>query len=255
MKVLVSSAMRTGSTWIYEILLELLRAERSGFVSQLGEVLAAAEAHGSFVLKSHSLIDLDALRLRGKVHTIRILRNIKDSLISRALYCRNVRPAQGLENEEAEEQIIQNCQGFEDQKFVNVFLAEAAVVKRWMEELTVFERGVFDQTFYYEMLLHNPRTQLYHWTVRHGFEKEIPLDALDRALEKWSFSNMRQNMAKGFIGSTGVGRWMEWLEAPVVKMLDAMYLEQMEIVRRHPDERRPVTRPGHRLQQPATKNA
>jgi hypothetical protein len=246
MKFLLSSAMRTGSTWIYEILLELVEPAQKGFVSKVEEVLAAAETEPSFVLKSHSLIDLDALRLRGKVHTIRVLRNIKDSLISRALYCRNVRPAQGLENDAVEEQIIQNCNGFDDQKFVNVFLAESTVMKRWMEELTVFERGVFDQTFYYEMLLHNPRAQLHHWAVRHGFDKKLTLEAIDRALEKWSFSHMRKAMTKGFIGSTGVGRWMDWLEAPLSKMLDALYLEQKEIMRRHPDERHPVTRPKSR---------
>jgi hypothetical protein len=244
MKLVLSSAMRTGSTWIYEILVELVQPARKGFVSRVEEVLAIVEAEPSFVLKSHSLIDLDVLRLRGMAHTMRVLRNIKDSLISRALYCRNVRPAQGLENEPAEEAIIKSCANASDQEFVNVFLCELNVVKHWMEELVIYERGAFEHTFYYEMLLHNPRAQLQHWIVRNGFEKEITLEAIDRALERWSFEQMRKSMTKGFIGSTGVGRWMDWLEAPVAKRLDALYLEQKEVARRRPDERKPITRPG-----------
>lgn len=218
--------MRTGSTWVYEVIVALTRPDRHAFVSTVSDAIRMLDESGSCVLKTHSINGNNLSHLSGRAHSIRVLRNYKDSLMSRALYCRNVRPAEKEPNLPEEEEIIRTCVNLSDKDFVNYFLTTSQSVQRWMEELVAFERGAFDHTFYYEMLLHNPRDQFLLW-----LEKNEPLFALDeddveRALEKRSYEYMQRTKTPGFIGSTGVGLWMQWLSNSLSKDLDRLYYDQ-----------------------------
>ncbi|HYF35005.1 MAG TPA: hypothetical protein VD994_06905 [Prosthecobacter sp.] len=206
-------------------------AKRALEVMQLGE---------SCVLKSHSIINIDLPALRDFFHSIRILRNYKDSLISRALYCRNVRSAEGAANELAEQKLIDECEGAHDVEFLNIFLSEFENLDRWLEDIVIFERGDFDQTFYYEMLLHNPHDQFAAWLEKTGLSSKITLSQLSEALEQCAFQKMRQKKTPGFVGSTGVGQWMHWLEPEVSNDLDSRYFKLRELAARFPTVRRPL---------------
>jgi hypothetical protein len=240
MNVLVTSPLRTGSTWVCEMLAKVLRAERTDFVSTVASALQISGLTRSCVLKSHTLIDLDVLRLKGRVHSVRILRNYKDCLISRALYCRNVRSAEGQVSDPNEDAVIGECIGLPDRVFVNIFLATCPNVAAWMENLVVYERGDFDHTFYYEMLLHNTKNQLLAWIEKQE-ESESLVGRLDEALEYCNFRNMQARKTRRFMASTGVGQWIHWLDEPVWRKLDRLYHDQTMMAARFTDDRFPVT--------------
>ena len=224
--------MRTGSTWVHEVLVALLRPRRTDFVSTLKEALLVADAFRHCVLKSHSLVAEHLPELRTLLHTIRVLRNYKDSLISRSLYCRNVRRAEGLKNQPEEDAIIDACAGMSDRDFVNEFLLQSPLIPFWLREIVSFEPGDYDHTFYYEMLLHNPRDQFSAWMQRH--DVNATESALDAALERCAFHRMKVENTPGFIGSTGVGQWMHWLTEPLWRRLDALYLQERSLANRSP---------------------
>ena len=150
-----------------------------------------------------------------------------------------MRTPQGLPAAPGEEALVRKCEGKEDREFVNFFLSNFKDLARWMEEIAVFERGEFDHTFYDEMLLHNPRDQFQSWLEKAGLAATVSMGQLDAALEQRSFQQMRKKMTPGFIGSTGVGQWMHWLEEPVWRKLDALYLEHRGAAARYPALRHP----------------
>jgi hypothetical protein len=85
MKVLVTSPMRTGSTWVHEVLVDMIKPKNRDFVWKTSDMVRALETSETFVLKSHKWFDFTSADFRGKLHSIRVLRNFKDSLISRSL--------------------------------------------------------------------------------------------------------------------------------------------------------------------------
>ena len=230
MKILVTSPMRTGSTWVHEVLASMIVPERVDYVSTVTEALTVLESCTSCVLKSHGLADSDIQTLRSKAHCIRVLRNYKDSLISRALYCRNVRPAENEPNSPGEDALIRECAGMTDQQFANAFLTKCPFVQRWIDEIVIFERGTYDHTFYYEMLLHNPRDQFQAWVEKVGLQSVVSVEAIQNALDACSFRTMRKAKTPGFVGSTGVGVWMHWLDESLSRDLDRLYFKQRDLV-------------------------
>jgi len=226
MRILVVSPMRTGSTWIHEMLIFLLRPRRCDYVERVEEAAAILAASDRCVLKSHSLTARKLREIGAGLYSVRVLRNYKDSLISRALYCRHVRPAEGNANSPEEDRCIHECKDLDDATFVNVFLRECPAVLRWIDEIISFDSGDFDWTFYYEMLLHNPLDQLSSWLTSSGFAEHAGDRTVEQALEACSFSRMREAHTRGFVGSTGVGRWMEILDPRLSKEIDCRYYER-----------------------------
>ncbi len=229
--------MRTGSTWVHEILVCLVEPARRDFVSTVPEALKIANEAPVTVLKSHALIDVDVPDLHPELHVVRVLRNFKDSLISRALYCRNVRRAENLKNLPDEAAAIERLDGLDTPAFVNAFLRECEAVPRWLEEIVVYERGEFDHTFYYEMLLHNPHDQFLAWANRAGYSRPGLSAAIDSALEQRSYGKMKAATSPGFVGSTGVGQWMAWLDEPVARYLDGLYRNMRSLSEAFPGSR------------------
>jgi CO dehydrogenase/acetyl-CoA synthase beta subunit len=103
-----------------------------------------------------------------------------------------------------------------------------------MGDVVMFERGNFDYTFYYEMLIHNLRDQLWAWVEKAELVDKLRLADIDAAIKKCSFQRMKAVKTKGFIGSTGVGQWMMWLDESVAEKLDSLYQEQRDYFLRHP---------------------
>jgi hypothetical protein len=89
--------MRTGSTWLVN-LLQLISGARGCYGEWIGDVLKEVKLAGSrpTVIKSHGVVDLDWPQVPVQVPLLRIKRNPKDSLISRALYAKNIRTAEGM---------------------------------------------------------------------------------------------------------------------------------------------------------------
>jgi hypothetical protein len=224
MKLLVTSPMRTGSTWVHAVLCELLRPSRTDFVSSADQALRFVTEEVC-VLKSHLVGYRELPALRGHFRIVRVLRNFKDCLISRALYCRHVRPAQKLPLRPAEAAAMRRCEGMDDRVFVHEVLSGAEVAEEWLREIAEFEVGRFDHTLYYEMLLHNAHDQFWLGLEALGLSERIAFQELDAALRRCSFARMRVNSDPGFVGSTGVGRWMDWLEQPLIDRLDARFFE------------------------------
>jgi Sulfotransferase domain len=226
MKIIVVSPMRTGSTWIHKLLVFLFRPACKDYVDGIDEVERIFASHASCVLKSHTLTASRLREIGSEVYSVRVLRNYKDSLISRALYCRYVRPAEGNPNSPEEDRGIQECKDMDDPAFLNVFLETCPAVGQWIDEILVFDSGNFDCTLYYEMLLHNPLDQLSSWLMSSGFAECAGDRTVEQALEECSFLRMRKAHTPGFIGSTGVGRWMEVLDPQVSRDLDRRYYER-----------------------------
>ena len=218
--------MRTGSTWIHELLVFLFRPACKDYVDGIDEAQRIFASHASCVLKSHTLTAGRLREIGNDVYGVRVLRNYKDSLISRALYCRYVRPAEGNPNSPGEDRGIQECKDMDDPAFLNSFLEKCPAVDHWIDEIVAFDSGEFDCTFYYEMLLHNPLDQLSSWLENSGFAECAGDRTVEQALEECSFLRMRQAHTPGFVGSTGVGRWMEVLDPRVAKALDRRYYER-----------------------------
>lgn len=223
-KLLITSPLRTGSTWVHAVLCDLFQPECVDFVADAEAALQVAQTVASCVLKTHAVFVQDVARLSDELQVIRILRNHVDCLISRALYCRNVRPAEGLDNLPREAEIIRGCAGMEDRAYVNFILSDEEVVVRWLDELAQFERGTFPYTFRYEALASDPAAEFRKWLVAAGVKRQVSAAALEGALERCSMDRMRAATTPGFVGSTGVGNAGWWLEPAVRERLEETWV-------------------------------
>lgn len=71
------------------------------------------------ILKTHDIIDIDWRRVPLPVPIVRLTRNFKDSLISRALYAKNIRPSEGQPIGEFElNQLLEEIGETTDQEFI-----------------------------------------------------------------------------------------------------------------------------------------
>lgn len=239
MNMLVTSPMRVGSTWVHELLCDLFKPDHRDFVRSSADALTVVARGGTCVLKSHRISAHDLPILAGHLHSIRVLRNFKDCLISRAFYCRNVLYRRDAKSKgtPAEESALSECGALGDVEFVNTFLSIFADLGKWVEAIVMYERGSYDHTFYYEMLIHNARDELWHWINKAGLTSQVDLQKLDEALHASSFKKMKARKTPGFVGSTGVGGWMHLLDEPVSAQLDELYHRYREMMGLHPGGR------------------
>jgi hypothetical protein len=205
------------------VLCHLFRPECADFVPDADAALRVAQTATSCVLKTHGVFVHDVARLAGSLEVIRVLRNYADCLISRALYCRNVRPAEGLDNLPREAEIIEHCAGLDDRAYVNFILFDAEVAARWLDELAHFEMGAFPYTFIYETLVRDAQVEFTKWLRAAGLDDRVTPAALQGALEQCSMERMRAVTTPGFVGSTGVGKAGWWLEPAVQARLEQTY--------------------------------
>ena len=152
--------MRTGSTWLVGMLQDISQFPERHFVITAADVcalLGTGDQRG--IMKSHEIVDLDWSAMPPQVPIVRVTRNFKDSLISRVLYERNIRPSEGRKITSPEiRELVERFSKESDQLFVHRFLEECSDVTAWLSEIVVIERS-WDKrclSITYESMMHNP---------------------------------------------------------------------------------------------------
>jgi len=131
-KIIVATFLRVGSTWITTILEQLLNIAHQplsvehtvGFPLSGYNRERIKELPGG-LYKTHNFTLKDGIQLLNEgVRMVGCQRNFKDTLVSCLLYFRNVRPVQGLDNEQFVQSFIDETAplGLTDEEFVNLFI-------------------------------------------------------------------------------------------------------------------------------------
>ena len=230
--VIVSSPMRTGSTWLVEMLRGIIEVPDNlvaNSIEQIEDLVGNGPAAG--IIKSHQIVDLDWAGLSDSLPIVRLTRNYKDSLISRVLYAIHIRPneGRGVGDDELED-LVDTLGDFTDAEFVNAFFEQCPLVEKWLAEIVVHERGESPQcvTLSYEAMMYNPYDQIR--TLIHRFWPESK-DIIRRVDE-----TVRNSIRLGYSQrdtflrrkAVGVGGWETWLTCKQSERIDSLYFELRE---------------------------
>jgi hypothetical protein len=155
-KIIVTTFVRTGSTWIVTILEQLLREKAEffdldhvvGFPLSEENVQKVIEMPNG-LYKTHSFSTLDGAKLlRHGVKPVSIQRNFKDVLLSYLLYCRHVRLKQQLGNLTPIETFINETAAYDltDEEFVNLFVeSRGEFLETFISEWSRFQHVLCSQ--------------------------------------------------------------------------------------------------------------
>jgi hypothetical protein len=239
--VVVTSPMRTGSTWLVG-LLKGIAAVPDRYVTNAEQVRASMdELKEGAILKTHSIIDLDWPQLPHELSIVRVIRNYKDSLVSRALYVRNIRTREGRGIDEPEiRSLLTELGDASDLEFVRAFVDRCSLVEDWLAEMAVLERGEDERcvTLMYETLMHNPYDALAELTT-------VLWPGCSEAMSRVT-GVVRRSIQEGFnqrdsflrSRAVGVGGWETLLSWEQSERLDEIYFKMRSIATHHPDSRR-----------------
>ena len=225
MHVIVASAMRTGSTWFVEVMRDILDCA-DGYAGTVAEANRMIRSTERIVIKTHELHDVHWPEIDPGAHIVRILRNYKDSLISRALYVRHIRTAENypLSDDEFRDLVPDKAEA-SDEEVLAAFIDASPLVEAWLREIVLRERGWSDRvlTVLYETLQHNPYdafaeivTALWpDW--EEGPQRVVPSvrHHLRRGVE------LRKEIYRSRV--VGVGGWERWLTPEQGFRLDELY--------------------------------
>lgn len=225
--VLVTSAMRTGSTWLVRMLRDISQFPERHFVKSAGEVDALLEGGDKGgIIKSHAICDLDWPDLPARILVVRVTRNFKDSLISRVLYDKNIRPSEGRETGEREiREMVEKDGDVSDQEFVRRFVDRRNALKTWLAHIVVMERGRDERclTLTYESLMHNPYDAMEELTGSlwpDWAEARSRVHATVQSSIRRGFKQRETFMRRQAVG---VGGWENWLTREQSERLDALF--------------------------------
>ncbi len=235
--VMVSSAMRTGSTWMVRMLRDICQAP-DRYVSNVEDALQfIKETNRGGIIKTHDIVDVDWRRLPLHVPIVRITRNFKDSLISRALYAKNIRTSEGGRIEEFElKQLLEEIGEVTDQEFISAFFDRCSLVENWLANIVVMERGHDERchTLTYEQLMHNPFDVMLEltdclwpeWTEARERVKTAVKDSIRVGYKE------RETFLRKL--AVGVGGWENWLSVEQSERLDELYWEFRDWAHEYP---------------------
>lgn len=156
--VIVTSAMRTGSTWLVKLLRQISET-RELYVTSVEDAVNLVASTPGGIIKTHGIIDIDWNTVPAGVPIVRIVRNYKDSLLSRALYVKNIRPSAGEPiTEPAMRELLAKLGDVTDKEFISAFVDDCSLVHLWLAEIAVMERSTDDCCFtlMYESMMKNP---------------------------------------------------------------------------------------------------
>lgn len=237
--VIVTSAMRTGSTWLHSLLVQISGAQNH-YVTSIADGLKVIRDTPSGMIKTHAVIDIDWDKVPPEVPIVRIIRNYKDSLISRALYVRNIRPSAGEPiTEPAMLELLARIGNATDQEFMTAFIDTSPLVDLWLAEIAVMERGDSERclTVMYETMMYNPYEMVAEiisvlwpdWTE--GLQR---VEATVRGSIHQGLNLRKQFQRKQAVG---VGGWEAWLTAEQSDRLDARYYALKRLALKHASHR------------------
>lgn len=239
--MLVTSPMRTGSTWLTDMLRDASGVTEVPFVSSVPAVRdAMRKTPAGAVLKTHAIIDLDWPDLPDDLPVIRLTRNYKDSLVSRVLYTTYIRPREGFPLSEAWlSNLLTELGDAPPEAFVEAFVTRSPLLEVWMSEIVAMERGESTRcrSVTYEGLCHNPYdalSDLIAWLRPDCQETQARVfSVVDKAL------GVGQQQRQSFLRAraVGVGGWENWLTPAQARSLDRLYFDLRERMARNPTMR------------------
>lgn len=226
MDLILSSHMRSGSTWLYRIFAEVFRSHRRAFVSFEG--IRPLLGRGDTLLKTHSIWPARAKKLSEEFPDARFIllgRNIYDSLISLATYVRHVRTAEirtGKSGEMAPETrtFLEAREELDDRTFANQFIRDSRSAQRfiadWKRYCPITPRyGPRLAYVQYESLLHDPLSTIQ--SVLRGFGYDEVAARLDgKLIARHSFKKMAARTTPRFCDHGTSGHWHSVLDPETV---------------------------------------
>lgn len=236
MKYIVTSMVRSGSTWLAEVLAGLLDTEivPLAFSHALGTPLSAGELelvkeNEGVVLKTHSFTPKDAANLRqsGEFKLATIRRPFLDVITSYFFYVFLVRPRQGLESEPAVESFIREFGGLEDRLAINLFMEARTqhVEEKYLQWLK-FTHLVLSQascTIEFEGVALDPARQLDKLIA--DLEISVTPERRQEVLERTSFDAMKEKFDgerddnSAFVRSGKPDNHRRWLDSLTIQRL------------------------------------
>jgi hypothetical protein len=240
--MIVTSAMRTGSTWLVSMLRGIAQTTDT-YANSVDEAISImAKEHVPGIIKAHGIIDRDWNRVPLDVPIVRLTRNFKDSLISRALYVKNIRAAEGESIGESEiTELLAELGDASDQEYVATFVDRCSWTEKWLAEIAVMERGDHGRchTLRYELLMHNPYDVMLEltdclwpgWTEALERVEPVVKESLRRGIKQRA-SYLRNQ-------AVGVGGWEAWLSIEQSERLDGLYQKLRLLAHQNPTCRWP----------------
>jgi hypothetical protein len=234
--LIVTSAMRTGSTWLFNLLLRISGGSNH-YVTSIDDALKVVESKPNAVIKTHAIIDIDWPALPAEVSVVRIVRNYKDSLLSRALYVKNIRPKEGEPiTESSMRELIAELGDVSTEGFVRAFVERSPLVDQWLAEIAVMERGENNRclTVMYEGMMFNPYQMMVEIVSTIWPDWDWAITRVESAVKLSIYEGLSQREMFLRNEAVGVGGWENWLTAELSDRLDAKYFELKRLALQHP---------------------
>jgi hypothetical protein len=208
-KVLISTAMRVGSTWVGRMVCDILKAAPvPTFISNKGNGTNLSY-HADFinltedgVYKSHQIkpeLYKTMLDLVPSLKIINIIRNSDDALYSRFKYVKYHRPCEYVRSLIGDEFFSEN-----DEQSINLLVKEDTILSSWTKELRDFSvelNNPYVLTLHYEKLVNRDKSEFDR--LFKFLEVSPSLHFLEYFIVKHSFENYqkieknRHNQRKG----------------------------------------------------------
>ena len=126
-----------------------------------------------------------------------------------------------------------------DEQFMAAFIDRSPLVKVWLAEIAVMERGESDRclTVMYETMMHNPFQMMAELVAIIWPEWEHGQNAVESAVRTSLHEGLQQRRQFQRRQAVGVGGWEAWLTAEQSDQLDAMYYDLKRLALKHPELR------------------
>lgn len=207
------------------------------FISSAEALNKILETNSAGIIKTHQLIDLDWCHIPAAIPIVRISRNFKDSLISRALYVKNIRVSEGQSINEFEIlDILNNFADLSDKEFINELFKSPKLIKKWLAEIVVMERGISPQChdITYEVFMHNPYQALTYLAEKVWPDCSEMHERIDSVVQQAIREGYQQRKTFLRSNAVGIGGWETWLTYEQSEKIDILYKLIKDIAHAHP---------------------
>lgn len=246
MKVIVSSFMRVGSTWLSEATARLMNTNVTpiGFEGHVqGMIIAkpaaleiSSQLPDGGVYKTHRATpyDLQNILEDRSVRILSIHRDIKDVLVSLLMYCRHVRGRHGLENEKTFATFAETWKDLSDESFINLLIeARGEYIQKKILEWYLFEHRVHSAHVFhveYVDVVQKPEwviTKLAQFLELTPTPAELQAVVLATSKEKMreAIDADDKDSNKNFVRTATFGEWKRFLDKVSVRRIDEWVAE------------------------------
>jgi hypothetical protein len=199
-KILISTGMRVGSTWIGRMVCDILKtATVPAFIKSKDSTVSLAH-HVDFlnthsnrnIFKSHEIMPDKYEELHSLVpdlKIINIIRNEEDALYSRFKYAKYHKPCDYIRSIIGDDFFLEN-----DEHSINLLIKEDTILSSWTKELRDFSieyNNSFILTLHYEKLVNHDKSEFDR--LFKFLEVSPSLHFLEYFISKHSFENYQKN--------------------------------------------------------------